>query len=1772
MKPAEIVRAESPSRIRDHFNREARFNPTASLTALTGQLTQEYEDRFLVEMVQNAYDAQASEARDGRVHVRLDESADAGAVLFVANTGRPFADPNFDALTNVAQSSKPPGEGIGNKGIGFKSVIQVCESPEIYSCDPVSSNGVTFDGYCFGFATDEQILAMTGDEKRRDVIKTDFSRYLLPVEVSPTDPYLVELRSQGMVTVIRLPLDDSRAIELARDQVNRLLEPSPPIALFLDRLQSISVDHIGAEGELKSSQIDRSVLDIKTVGLGPRLKWVETAGTRYLTTTRVLKSDDVSEVVKKAIELRELDDSWSTWDSDVEVSLAILVPQELPGVIKPMTYTYLPMRAPAPLHAHLHAPFHTKMARLALNEESSFNSYLIDIAADLAAETVAYLASDVCDGIELEIRQAAAVDLLCWDAEHVSRLVDALDRRGLDVETSCLIPGRGPDGADWSSLAKVSAWDEPDLRVISRALVESKTWLVAPSLDADRVRRLGVLRQHLMSRDLMANDDEVATWIEQIAAGLSTGSVARWNQFLSDVAVLFSARKATALQRRHILLDEQRRLRRAGPWDANDLSTSDPTVFIPPPPVGSRRAAAEDDDFELENVPRNLQRAITYLHHDIKVRVRDGSTWKRTAVGELLRSANLVEPFELAAVLGHLQRLLSGKVSDRTYRQALSWVYAQERASRSNIADLARLELRVPTATGWLPAARTVFSPEWQTPRASTVAQLVIDAAGISSTIEALGEGAILPPAAWPFRIHDQDLFAAYLARCGVRDGLFPIALRSRTAIRMNGTNYSPEGIAFRFAFQDDGEWAEHVKDVWRPLFEGPHTPYTGSQDLWVVPGQDAFADLSDAAKDRLAAAIFESVSSWSDATWSYVFRRQSPHHRAKPDPQSWPSPARTFIEKASWFPMSDAGRRSERYFVPVHRAWTFDETGENVAPRFARLAPIEHRRRLAASPAAGRRLSLAGLKDWSDPNSAGNRLGELAALVESEGVAEAELLSIRRAATKAWSDLVRLGQPALPARCALVVTAGPALETREPTVEPTQIYVQDVPPGLVAQVLEAGHFSVLVADPADGDRVAAALSALPGYMVRRTSTVEASIVLDGEKLTPSEATGAELLGTFGSWLLRTVLAIVDIRSTRFTRITDKVLHEAEARIRRMRLAIGSTIDLTVDGRTLPATGRLAECVHVNHPEHPLLVLRRADFEVPSWRALEVVADDLADLMGQAQAAAEIRAAALALQRSVDEWREPTDLELAQALRCAPEAVTDVLKNLRTSTDELRHLIAPFVGVLAGVESARRLEDEPVGSVDELKGLLAQLVGPENADGLWDAASRAESIDDIRRETSTNLGTLNHVLFELRRPRLHFKESNEASLRAYLNDDRVTILQDLRLRFLAEFDAFGDLTAYVEARDFHDLMPDSGWLDEFEYPPAEVLAAHVDQWMAAKGVAADVDRSGLSPIDEVRDANALMLGETLGRMATIVEAWSIKSGLPRSEAWLERQHVRDALGMEGCLDFRELQESHLISWLVQVGLWPAGMPSSADPDVLGLGPTDLKASESSSAASAQTRRRRRTELMFAEQSYDTAASDELRRLIEAVVETADERFLGTRSTPRRLLPMATTKRTGGSGGSGGGPKSYAGGQLSEEKASAIGLAGEVLAYRWLQRAYEETTPDSWVSANRTFELGGHPGDDGLGYDFRVMRKSETLFFEVKATTTDSYEFDFGESELRAARAARKGWYRIIFIRSVLDPAQRELLVLPNPLEFSTPPTFSQINRGVRLKFDPGNGR
>ncbi|MEU4803728.1 DUF3883 domain-containing protein [Actinosynnema sp. NPDC023587] len=1754
-QPVERVARESRARIADHLGRQSRYNPTKSLTAITGQITLEYEGRFLIELVQNAYDAQPPGSRDGRVHVLLDESVDGGAVLYVANTGTPFGSDNFEALTNIAQSSKPPGEGIGNKGVGFRSVLQVCEWPEIYSRAPDDPLSPGFGGFCFGFADDDDIRDRVDNEDDFRVVTRDFSRYLLPVPAIAADPVLARLHDLGMVTVIRLPLAGDQARAVARDQVARLIHPTPPVALFLERLSSVVVEHLTAGEEPRRTTVRRSTSDVLTQ---PDLTMsrVDLSGRDFLLVSRALPADAVREVIRQAVDGNELDPSWRSWDSDATVALAVAVDgQDALG--HPMTtYTYLPMGVPSPLHAHLHAPFHTRMARLDLNEKSRFNAFLVEAAADLAADVIRLLVKGAVK-LDAEVRRVAVADLLCWDDEHVEHLRRAFLERGQDITTAPLVPARNRGNPTWASLRDVRDYRPPDDRaVLTSHAVEHHALLVDQSIGTPRVDRLGALAEACGVGNLRPTDDEVAAWVEKVAATVPTKPVARYDAFLGEVAAEFADRSPAALRRRRVLVDSDGKRRRTGPR-ADDAGGIEPTVFLPP------ATAHGEEDGDTLSVPRGLQRAVVFLHEGIRTRTRTGSTFKSTPVGELLGRADLVERFELASVLGHVQRLLAAHPPDKTCEQALSWVYAQERRSRARNNDLPHLGLRVPTASGWTPAGLAVFSAPWQTPRAATTAALVSAAGRLSPSLADLGRHTVLAPEQWPFRIKDVTAFRDFLSRCGVRDGLRPTALRSKTPLTMDGVRFTAATVAARFDLAGYAAWDRGVHRHWKPsILVGPYTPYTGERELRIVPGQDAFDLFGPDVKELLAAAILDSVEDWPEETWHYRFQRQSSRHQSRPDPQRWPSPAHTFFQHAEWFPMADAGSRDEHYFVAPREGWTFDETGKDTAPRFARLAPVEHRRRISASAETRDHLARASLATWNDRRSATRRLGALAELIEAREVSEAESSAVLRAVRGAWSDLVADGQP-WPGDHGLIVSRGSEVEVLDPA-DPQAVtaYVHDVPPGLAAQVLDAVGAPVLIADHQDGRRIIALAGHDRALKVVPTSRVEAGIVVDGVEQEPSADIGRPLVEVFGSWAARLVIAIVDLRSQSFARVTDRVLNDLAARLRRVRLVTGSPLGVVVDGR--PVRGRPIRAAHLDDPQHPFLALDDSELAVPSWAALDVLADDLAELIGQAPIAAEIRAAALALERSIGGYREPRAAELEPVLRVSAGLIARALRTHLASTDHVRFLVVPFVHVAAGLDAARSVADAEVDDVDELRARVARAIG--DTDALFTAALRAETIDQIRRETGVGLGPLNAALHDLDYPPLHFADTHRTVLATYLDDHRTVVLDALRNRFLGRFTAAEDLSGYTAIRDLREPAPDPAWLDEYEVPPADLVAGHVERWVAAQGRPPATTRP-LAPVDQVRQTNHEFLGRALRAAGGLVTTWCVRSGIRPPDGWTELTPVRDSLAASGCLDFVELDEAALITWLARLGHWPEAMPAHLDHDRFGFTDADRRNADSANHQEELDRRRRRTELTFGHRVFDT--STDLAPFVEAVDRSVDATLLGVEPTSRTL--EVVTRRAASTVSRASGVPTTArvyGSTASNEQKSAIGVAGEVIAYRWLQSRYRETTPDSWVSANRKHLVGGHPGDDSLGYDFKVGSGRATCYFEVKATTTDRYEFELGPSELRAAYEMPPGSYRIIFVSSVLNPAERELLVLPNPVESLHRHRFQQVGRGVHLRFTP----
>ena len=194
---------------------------------------QQYSGRYPFELMQNAADAAAEAGRGGRVRFHLSDDA-----LLVADNGSGFGAEQVKSICSLGRSSKNPAKSIGYKGLGFKSVGEITDRPQVIS-----------DGIRFEF-DDSRVLrevsALTGPLPEGQRLPT----YAYPFDVARdslgADAVIVdELLASGYRTVMRLPLRTG----VGRAEIARHLHENlaPQLMLFLNSLEELRLTGTGAD-------------------------------------------------------------------------------------------------------------------------------------------------------------------------------------------------------------------------------------------------------------------------------------------------------------------------------------------------------------------------------------------------------------------------------------------------------------------------------------------------------------------------------------------------------------------------------------------------------------------------------------------------------------------------------------------------------------------------------------------------------------------------------------------------------------------------------------------------------------------------------------------------------------------------------------------------------------------------------------------------------------------------------------------------------------------------------------------------------------------------------------------------------------------------------------------------------------------------------------------------------------------------------------------------------------------------------------------------------------------------------------------------------------------------------------------------------------------------------------------------------------------------------------------------------------------------------------
>ena len=365
----------------------------ASISHLSEHVSVSYKGRTLVELIQNAYDPHPASRTDGEISILFDPTEGAHGCLYVANRGAGFTSKNFEGLCNIADSSKVVNEGIGNKGLGFRSVAQISKHPEVYSSDPSSPSRGTFNGLCFTFPTDEHLRSLlqgTPHSSYIDEVLGTMPRSLLPVFVEDRPDHVHEFAEQGFATVIRMPLDRAEAAADVRNQIENLCDHELPIHLFLDRIRQIQIE-VRDQADSSDEDAYRRVLprDVQESWHHDdiHLEIVQVDdGAKFLVCKYRLPNEKFRPVLEAGIAADELPESWRDWGDPPEISVAV----GLGGTGRlGRLFNFLPMEAVAksPCAAHVNAPFYSDIDRKKLVENVKLNDYFLMAIAALCLRT-----------------------------------------------------------------------------------------------------------------------------------------------------------------------------------------------------------------------------------------------------------------------------------------------------------------------------------------------------------------------------------------------------------------------------------------------------------------------------------------------------------------------------------------------------------------------------------------------------------------------------------------------------------------------------------------------------------------------------------------------------------------------------------------------------------------------------------------------------------------------------------------------------------------------------------------------------------------------------------------------------------------------------------------------------------------------------------------------------------------------------------------------------------------------------------------------------------------------------------------------------------------------------------------------------------------------------------------------------------------------------------------------------------------------------------------
>lgn len=1658
-----------------------------TVTSLSGQIAQEYRGRCILELLQNAHDALADAGDDDPRQISFILISSPEPVLLIGNSGRPFLRKDFKGICQLGQSPKDPNESVGNKGLGFRSVLEVCSCPEIWS----TASAAGEDAFVFRFdpAVCDTVAKAAEDlnkhgldvrspfDKSRPLLdwspeqlaqyqerlsqgldvaheaRESLSPYLMPLPIEEVPLEVERMLSNGFKTIIRLRLnggrdgDEAGAIQTVKDQLQLLDERA---IVFLANLKTLEIKlddvprtfgrEITADSQLSVATKVRQQ-SLKVTCMPPANPASESR--EFQVWSRIYGGDDdtEAELIREKVlhlpnrwpELRTATVGVATEDTAIPMNGAFVI--------------FLPTTMGTGTGALVNAPFYGSLDRRQIDFTDHYNKLLVDWILDLCLDVIVDLAA----GVAVDRSSRAIMDLLTSTAtisesgfgwSFLKRLQERSKGGQSNLDELALI--HCDKGWCFAKDARVMPKVSEESPIAASIWRESAAFpVVSQGLGARRKAGVSIIEALGGTPD-----PSLSQWsdtIQRVAARVHAGELdVTWDEFLRSVILVLPAKlrswptssKSDPLAECEFLPTQDGRL----------LSASGSATIFFQPVQGYDDAAGLVGD-----VPKILEDRVAFLH--TSVTTRDSVEGENTAVQKFL-DGRFVRGFSKEDLLRKvvLKALPEFPVShecDEGLQCAEIFSWALEIVGEKESLTLDPLIKRLPVACygGWRSMEEVVFGPGWEGHLGDFLWELADDLPEDCAT--AIRDCALLPPddQRWGATVVGRDLL---FTKAGVVDGL---RLHSTPKIPFgaDSNNYEiPKSAPDGFPLEVWSEWRNSSSKTWRPYYAGWFN-YEISECFYFL-GMPFLETLSKTGIEALSHLLFASFSHWP-AGWESVTIDKASGHRA---PERIPSPLHNWLSSNTW--LSDRSKIKHplkfRWLIP---AYLLDEQ------RFAHLdpLPIKLTRTIEADPLLRQTLTRLGLNVYPDENGqiGPGLLNALAAAWKAQRVPPERFDVFLGQLRAAWKNF----DPAKGLPRGYLTWVGQRKFTYMELDDLAGVFLPDHKER--TRALMDHQKPILEMYAADAHQMVDSLCGKTG--IRQASKLEERIVINGESW-DSEAEGpVPLERSQYAWLAPVILAVAAHGGSNPAGTSTKAWLEAAGRLQTTHLLMCESIEVQlIDGE---------ENVASSHPDalwqsSGVLAIRRdVEFDydklAPALQAILHRRDLIKDLRLILKSLVGIQSPTLEVIEHAMEYAEIDAQSLADVRQGWMGSVSIIIDRIRP--------------VLVLMEVSEEGLDAAGTDIERLSEWIDSKVIGWSAEDLLSAARRCRN-DRAMGEAAwlvlgdrAQLPAWNQVLSSLG-DRYAPVENRTAKQQADAHLDQVSLLLSTLARDVAIEEGKAGLFLEMEAARREFKAP-SEWTAKWWEVPFQVV---IDA-LHAEYAKLDVPDDRLRVLTESSSAHEFRSALEAMEVALDPDPYDLATDNKEAfkqmllklhdfrEAWNELAGGGSTVGeppdppteLDSNAYLRRWTESDLIE-KSQMVLRDPVFQSACEGcstlveirDHLGIDIAIVEAHRKERLKLEQAAERKQRTFVVAGSSFEVGTGN-YRELFAILKNLAPP--TGPRAIDDEFTPLKTVVSGGGSSGGGMGGK---GGKLSsrrpsKDQAELVGIVGEMHAYRFLQKEF-----------------------------------------------------------------------------------------------------------------------